>query len=50
MNPADAVKLATQIDAKRACPIHWGMPDALTPDAFSYKEVLIPKLYVPLTL
>ena len=50
MNPTDAAKLASQIGAKRACPIHWGMLDTLTPESFRYDEVLIPQLYLPITL
>jgi L-ascorbate metabolism protein UlaG (beta-lactamase superfamily) len=50
MNAADAAKLATQIGARRACPIHWGMLDTLTSEIFRYDEVLLPQLYVPITL
>jgi L-ascorbate metabolism protein UlaG (beta-lactamase superfamily) len=45
MNAADAEKFASDVDAKLAIPMHFGMLDELTPDIFNCKNKYIPEIY-----
>ena len=45
MNAVDASKFATEIGAKLAVPVHFGMLDDVDPKCFVYENVLIPEIY-----
>ena len=45
MNALDAEKFATDVGAKLAIPIHFGMLDDIDPKIFKYKNTFIPEIY-----
>ena len=45
MNAVDAQKFATDISAKLAIPMHFGMLDDIDPNIFEYKNKYIPTIY-----
>ena len=45
MNAADAGKFASEIGAKLAIPMHFGMLDDIDPDIFEYNNKYVPEIY-----
>ena len=45
MNATDAAKLASELDAKLAIPVHFGMLDDLDATVFAYENKMIPEIY-----
>ena len=45
MNARDAADFAYEIGAKAAIPLHWGLFDSLTPDAFDFDDKIILEPY-----
>ncbi len=45
MNCADAAKFASDVEAKLAIPMHFGMLDDIDPNIFKYKNTYIPEIY-----
>ena len=45
MNASDAADFAYEIGAKAAIPLHWGLFDSLTPDAFDFDDRIILEPY-----
>ena len=50
MNAVDAAKFASEIGARLAVPIHFGMLDDVDPKCFVYENVLIPEIYKEMDL
>ena len=50
MNATDAAKLASELDAKLAIPVHFGMLDDLDATVFAYENKMIPEIYKELEL
>ena len=50
MNATDASKFASEIGAKLAVPVHFGMLDDIDPACFVYENTKIPKIYKEMTL
>lgn len=50
MNAVDAAKFASEIGAKLAVPVHFGMLDDIDPCCFTYEKVKIPELYKEMLL
>lgn len=50
MNAVDAAKFASEIGAKLAVPVHFGMLDDIDPACFVYENTKIPKIYKEMTL
>ena len=50
MNAVDAAKFASEIGAKLAIPVHFGMLDDIDPKVFVYENVLIPEIFKEMNL
>ena len=50
LNAADAVRFCARIGARHAVPLHYGMLDDLTPDAFDAPNRVIARVYEPIDL
>ena len=50
MNMTDAAKFAKRTHAEKVIPIHFGMFDELSPEAFCCKNRIIPEVYKEITL
>ena len=50
MNAKDAADFAYEIDAKCAVPVHYGLFDDLSPDAFDFDNVLVLEPWASMTL
>ncbi len=50
MNPTDAALFAQRIQVKHAVPVHWGMFDSMTPNAFCFSQSIIPQIYQKISM
>ena len=50
MNMADAAAFATEIGAKQAVPLHFGMFDDLDPEGFIFENRVIPEIWKEISL
>jgi L-ascorbate metabolism protein UlaG (beta-lactamase superfamily) len=50
MNMADAAAFATEIGAKQAVPLHFGMFDDLDPEGFVFENRVIPEIWKEISL
>ncbi len=50
MNAHDAADLAYEIEAKRAIPLHYGLFDDLSPDAFDFEDKTVLEAYKEISL
>ncbi len=50
MNASDAEKFCSELQAKVAIPVHFGMLDDLDPAVFGYKYTMIPQIYKEMEL
>ena len=50
MNAKDASDFAYEIGAKKAAPIHYGLFDSLSPEAFDFDDTLILKPFESIEL
>lgn len=45
MTMFDAARLCRDLEAKCAMPVHWGLFDGLTPEAFPFDSKILPEIY-----
>ena len=50
MNANDAADFAYEIGAKQAIPVHYGLFDDLTPDAFDFEDKIVLEAYKEVTI
>ena len=50
MNATDAARFAARVDAKHAVPLHFGLFDSLTADAFVCDNKVAPRFFEPIEL